>query len=118
MEGRSDLLISELALTEVTSVVGRRCRETGDYSSAAVVWGKMLEQARLGKLGIVDLVPAVHREAERLLLRPDGPPLRAADALHLALARSGGAATLACYDQRLRAAASQLGLLLYPPPTG
>jgi predicted nucleic acid-binding protein len=116
VDGRSDLLISELTLTEVTSVLGRRCREAADYSSAAVVWRKMLEQARLGNLGIVDLVPAVHREAERLLLRPDSPRLRAADALHLALARSGGAAVFACYDLRLRAAASSLGLHLYPPP--
>lgn len=118
MAGRADLYASQLTLTEVASILGRRCREGAALEAALSIWLAMLQWVNAGAMNMVDLVPAVHRDAERLLLRPDGPPLRAADALHLALARSGNAATFACYDQRLRSAASQLGLLLYPPPTG
>lgn len=118
MAGRADLCASQLTLTEVASILGRRCREGADPDATLAIWLAMLRWVDMGAMSIVDLVPAVHRDAERLLLRPDGPPLRAADALHLALARSGNAATFACYDQRLRAAAAQLGLLLHPPATG
>jgi predicted nucleic acid-binding protein len=41
-------------------------------------------------------------------------PLRAADALHLALATSAQAGSLASFDARLRAAAQTVGLATYP----
>jgi predicted nucleic acid-binding protein len=56
----------------------------------------------------------VHRRAEHLLLALEGTSLRAADALHLALATSGRAASLATFDTRLAAAARARGLAVYP----
>jgi predicted nucleic acid-binding protein len=57
----------------------------------------------------------MHRRAEELLVTLTTIPLRAADALHLALATSAGAASIAFFDIRQRAAAGALGLALYPP---
>ena len=62
----------------------------------------------------VELTRDVHRRAEHFLLRLTGTPLRAADALHLALATSAGAASLASFDVRLVAAARAVGLATYP----
>lgn len=41
-------------------------------------------------------------------------PLRAADALHLALALSARAASMAAFDLRFAAAARAVGLAVYP----
>jgi hypothetical protein len=49
-----------------------------------------------------------------LLLTLTGTSLRAADALHLALATSGQAASMASFDVRLGAAAHTIGLATYP----
>ena len=62
----------------------------------------------------VELTRDVHRHAEHILLTSRGTPLRAADALHLALARSGRAAAMATFDARLAAAARAAGLAVYP----
>jgi predicted nucleic acid-binding protein len=62
----------------------------------------------------VELTRDVHRHAEHLLLTSKATPLRAADALHLALALSGRAASLATFDARLAAAARAIGLAVYP----
>jgi len=59
-------------------------------------------------------MPEVHREAERLLLVMDGVSLRAADALHLALASLSGAAAIVTYDRRLAEAAARIGLNSLP----
>jgi predicted nucleic acid-binding protein len=56
----------------------------------------------------------VHRRAEQLLLNLVETPLRAADALHLALAISARAASVASFDARLGAAARAIGLATYP----
>jgi predicted nucleic acid-binding protein len=56
----------------------------------------------------------VHRRAEHFLLTLRETPLRAADALHLALATSARAASLASFDVRLSAAARAVGLATYP----
>jgi len=47
----------------------------------------------------------VHVEAERLLLAQDTVPLRAADALHVALASTMHMAVVVTYDPRLAEAA-------------
>jgi hypothetical protein len=62
----------------------------------------------------VELTRDVHRRAEHFLLTPTGTSLRAADALHLALATSGQAASMASFDVRLGAAARTIGLAPYP----
>jgi predicted nucleic acid-binding protein len=61
-----------------------------------------------------DLMPEVHREAERLLMAIDDVALRAADALHLALASLSGASAIVTYDLRLAKAAIRIGLNSLP----
>ena len=67
-----------------------------------------------GTFGRVELTRDVHRRAEHFLLSLTATPLRAADALHLALATSGRAASMASFDARLGAAARAIGLATYP----
>jgi predicted nucleic acid-binding protein len=113
--GRRDLLVSDLSITEIVSSLSRRRRE-GAVEPATV---SRLHRALLGHMeaGIyrrVELVSATHREAERMLLSFDGVALRAADALHLALAVSGDAASVLTYDRRLASAAGAIGLNVFP----
>ena len=68
----------------------------------------------MGLYRAVDLSPGVHREAERLLLALEAIPLRAADALHVALALAAGAATVVTFDARLAAASRAVGLRSFP----
>ena len=113
--GRRDLLVSDLSITEIVSSLSRRRRE-GAVETAKV---SRLHRALLGHMeaGIyrrVELVSATHREAERMLLSVEGVALRAADALHLALAVSGDASSVLTYDRRLASAASAIGLNVFP----
>ncbi len=115
VEGRRDLLVSDLSITEIVSSLSRRRRE-GAITAPIVA---RLHRAVLGHLeaGVyrrVELIPATHREAERLLLSVEALPLRAADALHLALAISGDAASLLTYDRRLADAGRSIGLNVFP----
>jgi predicted nucleic acid-binding protein len=71
----------------------------------------MIAAVRTGRFTLAELTPAVHRRAEEMR----EPRLRAADALHVALALSVRAALMVSYDRRLRAAAEAHGLALYPP---
>jgi predicted nucleic acid-binding protein len=66
----------------------------------------------------VELTRDVHRRAEELVLNLTATPLRAADALHLALALSARATSVASFDVRLSAAARATGLSTYPPELG
>jgi uncharacterized protein len=111
LRGKVGLLISELAVTEVLSAIGRRKRE-GDLSSAMAnrIRDALLADAESGAFARLHLEPAVHRVAERLLLATTSVPLRTLDALHLALAFSGGATHLLTFDTSLREAALQAGL--------
>ena len=115
VEGRDDVLVSDLAVTEIISALVRRLRQGSLVREAA----RRLQQAILGRLdeGVylrVELTRDVHRRAEQFLLSLPETPLRAADALHLALASSARAASLASFDARLTAAARAVGLATYP----
>lgn len=115
VEGRDDVLVSDLAVTEIVSAVARRLEQRSLTRETA----RRLRQAILGRLdeGLyqrVELTRDVHRRAEHFLLALRGPSLRAADALHLALATSARAASLATFDVRLAAAARAGGLAVYP----
>ncbi len=71
-------------------------------------------EALLGRLAFVELLrPVLVRAAE-----PFAVPVRTLDALHVAsmdfLLRQGQRIRLASYDQRLNAAASKIGVELYP----
>jgi len=115
VEGRDDVLVSDLAVTEIVSALAHRLRQGALARDAA----RRLQHAILGRLdeGVyprVELTRDVHRRAEQFLLRLPETPLRAADALHLALATSARAAALASFDARLAAAARAVGLAVYP----
>jgi hypothetical protein len=118
VEGRSDVLVADLALTEIVSALSRRLRE----GALARETARRVQQAILGRLdaGVyqrVELTRDVHRRAEHFLLTLPETPLRAADALHLALATSARASSLASFDARLAAAARAVGLVTHPGPS-
>jgi len=113
LAGLTDVIVSDLALTEVASALGRRTRErrlTRDEARRLYREASRLRAAA----NQAELTPPVHRRAERLML---SLPLllRAHDALHLATALDAGAATVVTFDPRLRDAASSQGLFVAPP---
>ena len=115
VEGRDDVLVSDLSVTEIISALARRLRQGSLTREAA----RHLQHAIVGRLdeGVyhrLELSRDVHRRAEHFLLSLSETPLRAADALHLALAMSARAASLASFDARLAAAARAVGLAVYP----
>jgi predicted nucleic acid-binding protein len=109
--GRRDLVISELTITEVISAVVRSHRE-GLLSSKHVdhIHDAVLSDARSGTFRRLDISPAIHRAAEQLLLATKSSTLRTLDALHIALASSGGVKFLITFDTRMSEAAVQHGL--------
>lgn len=116
MAGRDDLLVSELAITEVISALSRRLRQgTVEHERVRRVQNDIVGRLDDGVSGRLELTRDVHRRAEHFLLSLTETPLRAGDALHLALATSARAASMASFDVRLRAAARAVGLVLYPP---
>lgn len=115
LRGRTDLLVSDLAVTEIVSAVARRRREAAlSVVAAANLHRMILLDIHSGIFLKTDLLPETHREAERLLLAAGEASLRAADALHLALASLAGAASIVTYDRRLAAAALSTGLNVVP----
>lgn len=116
VEGRADVLVADLAVTEVASALARRVREDGlDQAVARRLQYRILGDLDDGLYQRVELTRHVHRRAEHYLLSLTGTPLRAADALHLALAMSAQVASVASFDVRLGAAARAVGLATYPP---
>jgi predicted nucleic acid-binding protein len=111
LTGRRDLLISELAFTELTSALARRLREGQvDATVGRRIYQQLLRDVRAGEYRLLDLTSATHREAERLLLTLGRhAPLRAADSLHLAAAALADARALVTYDRQMHAAALALG---------
>ena len=110
--GARGVILSDLALTEMASALGRRARE-GVLTR--------LQATRLHREALklttacrhVELTPPVHRRAEKLLLS-SRTPMRALDALHLATALEAGAATIVTFDHRLGDAAASQGLFVAP----
>jgi uncharacterized protein len=111
LRGRQDLLISQLAITEVLSSVARK-RRAGilSASQALEIRDAVLADADSGSFFRIDLTPLVHRQAERLLFHVESVALRTLDALHVALALHGSAAYIVTFDVRMRAAALHAGL--------
>jgi predicted nucleic acid-binding protein len=108
-----EVVLADLTFTELASFLGRRTRE-GRLTIAA----SRAIYHKAEKLGAsfrrVELTPPIHRRAERLLLTSTKVPLRALDALHLAMALDADAATLVSFDERLREAAKSQGLFIAP----
>jgi predicted nucleic acid-binding protein len=114
VEGREDLLVSDLAVTEVVSALSRRLRQGAlTREVARQVQHAIVARLDRGVYQRVELTRDVHRRAEHFLLSLTETPLRAADAIHLALATSAGAASMATFDVHLRAAACAVGLAAY-----
>ena len=111
--GAEDVILSDLALTEMASALGRRTRE----GVLTAMESRRLHGAAeklASSCRRVELTPPVHRRAERLLLTSHAVSLRALDALHIAMALDADAATLVSYDPRLRDAAAPQGLFIAP----
>ena len=110
IRGRSDLLVSDLAITEIVSALARRRREGSLTSvSTARIQRQIRSDVGDGLYSKIDIIPDTHREAERFLLALERVPLRAADALHLAMATLTSAGAIVTYDRKLAEAALQLG---------
>ena len=119
LRGRTDLQLSDLALTEVISAAGHRQREGRlDASAVHQLARQLLDDADGGLFARPSLDAPTHREAERILVASERVPLRTLGALHLALAAAAGARTIVTYDPRLAAAATAAGLWSWPPSVG
>lgn len=113
--GRRDLFVSDLALTEIASALARRRREgLLGAETVGLIHASILEHVESGVYRRAELVPPVHREAERILLSLETLFLRAADALHAALAAAAGAKTVVTFDRRLSDASRRLGFSIWP----
>lgn len=110
--GARGVILSDLALTEMASALGRRTRE-------GVLTRRQASHLHREALKLtascrhVEITPPIHRRAEQLLLSVP-IPIRALDALHLATALETGAATMVSFDQNLRDVAASQGLLVVP----
>lgn len=112
LAGLTDVIVSDLALTEMASALGRRVRERRLTRDSARRLYR--EASRLhASSHRAELTPPIHRRAERLMLSLT-TPLRALDALHLATALDVEAATVVTFDPRLRDAAGSQGLFVAP----
>ena len=113
LAGLTDVIVSDLALTEMASALGRRTREQRlsreDAQRLYREASKLHASSRRA-----ELTPPIHRRAERLMLSLT-IPLRTLDALHLATALDAAAATVVTFDPRLRDAATSQGLFVAAP---
>lgn len=117
--GRTDLMVSDLGITEVVSAIARKIREARlTRESAHKVYAAIRKDFDEGVYLRADMARTVHRRAEHLLLSaPENAALRAADALHLALALEAGARGIVTYDEKLAAAAVNTAHLeVHPAP--
>ena len=113
LAGLTDVIVSDLALTEVASALGRRTREQRLTRVEAQRLYREASKLRASSHQ-AELTPPIHRRAERLMMSIT-IPLRALDALHLATALDAEAATVVTFDPRLRDAATSQGLFVAPP---
>jgi len=111
--GRRDVIVSDLAITELTSAVARRVWQADlTAADARRIYKRVLNDAGEGEFRRAEITANSHREAERLLMGIGRRfPLRAADALHLGMAGLLGVRVLVTFDERMRSAAEALGTL-------
>jgi len=117
LRARQDLMISELCITEVVSAAARRKRE-GLLNAKQVkrIHDAMLADAESGYYRRLGITLRIHRDAERMLLSTESVPLRALDALHIAIALSGPAERMITFDVRMASAAVVHGLQIVELP--
>jgi predicted nucleic acid-binding protein len=115
LAGRQDLLAADLGVTEIISSVARRWRDGSmNIEQAHKLQRTLLADLDAGYFQRVELTPATYRQAERFLLSLAMVALRAADALHLALAVEAGALSIVTFDRRLAEAAHSIGMRTAP----
>jgi len=115
LRGRRDAVISQLAITEMVSALARRCRQGALEPDAAVeAHAALLSHIESGVFRCDDLFSDTHREAERILFGAATASLRAADALHLAVARGAGVTTVLTFDVRMAEVARSIGFVTIP----
>ena len=113
LAGLTDVIVSDLALTEMASALNRRTREQRlTREEAHRLYREASKLHRSSRRA--ELTPPIHRRAERLMLSLT-IPLRTLDALHLATALDAEAATVVTFDPRLRDAAKSQGLFVAAP---
>ncbi len=103
-------LISSLTILEMACLLARR-RRNGEISPEIEARVMALFQQDIADehLRVIELAEAHVPEALRLIASLQGHSLRTLDALHLALARSGGLRALATADRTMAAAAADAG---------
>jgi len=104
------VLVSDFAAAELASVVSRYVRTNAMAREAALLVFPRFDDWRATSCEEMWLEMADVAVATALLRRLDSP-LRAPDALHLAMAQRA-AASLLTFDDRLAAAAARLGIEL------
>lgn len=108
-----EVVLSDLAMTELTSALARHVREkVFTVAQARRLYGHA--ERLVASCRFVESTPPVHRRAARLLLTSTQVPLRTLDAIHIALAIEADVATLVTFDPRLREAAATQGLYTAP----
>jgi len=112
LAGLADVIVSDLALPEMASALGRRTRERVLRREEAQRLYREATKLHASSRQ-AELTPPIHRRAERLMLSLTSP-LRTLDALHLATALDAEAATIVTFDPRLREAAASQGLFVAP----
>lgn len=114
--GRRDLIVSDLAATELASAVARRTRE-GELAAGQGrrIYLRLVRDLESGEFRRAEITGNTHREAEKLLMGVGRRvPLRAADALHLALASLADARAFVTFDKKMWLAAVALGTFELP----
>jgi len=114
---RRDLVVSEVAVTEVASAIGRRVREGAlSAETATQIYHRLLSDVNDRCFIRLSVGTDTHREAERLLLS-SRVALRTLDALHLALAIQAASRSVATFDRQMARAATSIGLAAVPAST-
>lgn len=110
---RQPLAFSDWGLTECASALGLKCRrgelDAGDAANALMAMTGFVRKS----CELIACAPHHQVDAQEMLGRFD-LPLRAGDALHLAISRHARA-TLVTYDNLLLASAKALGIKAFDP---
>lgn len=106
--GREELIVSDLGAAEYSSAMARLVRISAITPDEARIYCETFDQWQDHAARCIGVEQADFRAATQFIRRLD-LPLRAPDALHIAIARRLGA-RLATFDRQMAAAATRLGV--------
>lgn len=122
LEGRRDLTVADLAVTEVITAFGNQLGKTAAKRRGALsgaLHSAILDDLDGGCFRRIELSPSAYRAAERVALSLGAAHvLRPRQVLHLALAMTAGVSALVTFDAELTDAAHALGLRTLPGRSG